>query len=254
MYEARDIHFRAGRRTLLTGASVRVVPGRVTVLIGPNGAGKSTLLKVLAGEYRPHAGDVWLAGTDIRELRPSELASLRAVVPQSAQLAFPFTVAEIVAIGSDGGRQSAPLIRRVLDQVQLGGFEARPYDELSGGERQRVQIARALAQLAGGTRPGYLLLDEPTASLDLAQQLLVIRHLRRMAAEEGVGVLAVLHDLNLAAMAADTILAMRDGTVLADGAPGSVLTDATIHALYGVQARVGWTPAAPFLLPQSVEH
>lgn len=254
MYEARDIHFRAGRRILLTGASVRVVTGRVTVLIGPNGAGKSTLLKVLAGEYRPYAGDVRLAGSDIRELRPSELARLRAVVPQSAQLAFPFTVAEIVAIGADGGRQSAPLIRRVLDQVQLGGFEARPYDELSGGERQRVQIARALAQLAGGTRPGYLLLDEPTASLDLAQQLLVIRHLRRLAAEEGVGVLAVLHDLNLAAMAADTILAMRDGTVLADGAPGSVLTDATIHALYGVQARVGWTPAAPFLLPQSVEH
>ncbi|MBS9478322.1 heme ABC transporter ATP-binding protein [Ancylobacter radicis] len=253
MYAARNIHFHAGGRRLLSGAHALVQPGRVTVLIGPNGAGKSTLLKILSGEQRPHAGEVHLDGTDIHRLRPAALARLRAVVPQNAQLAFPFTVAEVVSIGTPEGRSRAAVIRQVLDEVDLGGFEERLYEQLSGGERQRVQIARALAQLAGGTRPGYLLLDEPTASLDLAQQLLVVRHMRKLAAADGVGVLAVLHDLNLAAMAADVIVAMKEGTVLAEGAPQQVLTDAVIETLYGVRGRIGWAPQAPFLLPQSVQ-
>jgi iron complex transport system ATP-binding protein len=124
---------------------------------------------------------------------------------------------------------------------------------LSGGERQRVQIARALLQLEQGHGPGYLLLDEPTASLDLAQQVLVVRLMRRLAAERGAGVLAVLHDLNLAAMAADEIVALKQGRVVAQGTPAEVMTDASIAALYGVRARVGWAPPTPFLLPQSTE-
>lgn len=253
MYEASGIHLRVKHRHLLTNASVRVVPGRVTVLIGPNGAGKSTLLKVLAGELRFQAGRVHLAGADIRRMHPAELARLRAVVPQSAHLAFPFTVGQVVAIGAGVGRPGADLVTDALAQVDLGGFGERPYERLSGGERQRVHIARALAQLARGASPGYLLLDEPTASLDLAQQLLVIRQMRRLATAQGVGVIAVLHDLNLAAMAADSIVAMKDGAVLAEGTTESVLTNGTLAALYGVQARVGWAPATPYLLPQSVE-
>lgn len=250
MYRADDIHVEAGRRVLLDGASAAVEPGRVSVLIGPNGAGKSTLLKVLAGEMRPRRGRVTIAGDDVSRLTPARLARCRAVLPQSVQVAFPFTVAEVVAIGAADGNGAGERVRRALARVELAAFAGRAYDGLSGGEKQRVQLARALAQLEGGEGPGYLLLDEPTASLDLSQQLLVLQLMRRLAGE-GLGVLAVLHDLNLAAMAADEIVALKDGRVAARGTPAEVLTDARIAELYGVTARIGWAPSTPFLLPQS---
>lgn len=259
MYLAEDITLIAGGRPLLEGARARIVPGRVTVLIGPNGAGKSTLLKVMAGELKPQRGRVLLDGRDLGALAPALLARQRAVVPQGAQVAFPFCVAEIVAIGAADGRATMERVGRALAAVELAGFEARAYELLSGGERQRVQIARALLQLEQGQGdeqaqgPGYLLLDEPTASLDLAQQVLVVRLMRRLAAERGAGVLAVLHDLNLAAMAADEIVALKQGRVVSQGTPAEVITDASIAALYGVRARVGWAPSTPFLLPQSTE-
>ena len=125
------------------------------------------------------------------------------------------------------------------------------YDTLSGGERQRIQLARVLVQLWAHGGQGYLLLDEPTASLDLPHQLATLRIARGHAAAGG-GVLAVLHDINLAAMAADEIVAMRDGRVIARGSPAEILTDDLIHALYGVRARVRAVPEGPFLLPQSI--
>ncbi|MGA0564196.1 heme ABC transporter ATP-binding protein [Ancylobacter sp. VNQ12] len=253
MYRADDITLAAGGRLLLDNAQASVAPGRVTVLIGPNGAGKSTLLKVMAGELKPQRGCVRLEDRDIAGLAPVVLARLRAVVPQRAQVAFPFTVAEVVAIGAADGRGAADVVRRVLAAVELAGFEGRAYELLSGGERQRVQIARALVQLEQGHGAGYLLLDEPTASLDLAQQVLVVRLMRKLARERGTGVLAVLHDLNLAAMAADEIVALKQGRVVARGTPAEVITDVAITALYGVSTRVGWAPQTPFLLPQSAE-
>ncbi|WP_428031576.1 heme ABC transporter ATP-binding protein [Ancylobacter sp.] len=240
----------AGGRALLDGASVEVRPGRVTVLIGPNGAGKSTLFKVLAGERRPQRGAVTLAGTDLAALRPARLARLRAVLPQSVSVAFPFTVEEVAGIGAAPGHGTPAHIHRALARVELAGMANENYDHLSGGERQRVQLARALVQLESGEGTGYLLLDEPTASLDLAQQLLVLALMRELAGE-GVGILAVLHDLNLAAMVADEIVALKQGRVAARGTPGEVLTDARIAELYGVSVRIGWAPATPFLLPQS---
>ncbi len=253
MYRADDIIFDTGGRRLLDGATAAAVPGRVTVLIGPNGAGKSTLLKVLAGELRPRHGRVTLAGADIAGVPPARLARLRAVLPQSVHVAFPFCVAEVVGIGGADGRHGQARVERALARVELSGLMGAAYDRLSGGEKQRVQLARALVQLEAGDGPGYLLLDEPTASLDLAQQLLVLRLMRELA-EEGAGVLAVLHDLNLAAMAADEIVALKDGRVAARGAPADVLTDARIAELYGITARIGWAPSTPFLLPQSARR
>ncbi|GLK73818.1 heme ABC transporter ATP-binding protein [Ancylobacter dichloromethanicus] len=253
MYCAHDIGFSAGGRALLDGASVEVLPGRVTVLIGPNGAGKSTLFKVLAGERRAQRGQVTLAGADLAGLKPARLARLRAVLPQSVHVAFAFTVEEVAGIGAKPGRDTAAPIRRALARVELAGLAGENYEHLSGGEKQRVQLARALVQLEGGEGPGYLLLDEPTASLDLAQQLLVLALVRELAGE-GVGVLAVLHDLNLAAMVADEIVALKQGRVAARGTPGEVLTDARIAELYGVSARIGWAPATPFLLPQAASR
>ncbi|QFR33562.1 heme ABC transporter ATP-binding protein [Ancylobacter sp. TS-1] len=250
MYRAQDIAFMAGGRPLLDGASAEVRPGRVTVLIGPNGAGKSTLLRVLAGELRPRAGRVTLDGADIAALPPARLARRRAVLPQSVQVAFPFTVEEVAGIGAPRGADPAAHARRALARVELAALAGERYEHLSGGEKQRVQLARALVQLTCGEGGGYLLLDEPTASLDLAQQLLVLGLMRELAAE-GVGLLAVLHDLNLAAMVADEIVALKDGRVAARGTPAEVLTDTRIAELYGVAARVGWAPSTPFLLPQS---
>ena len=251
MYTATAIEVRAGGKTLLEEASVTVVPGSVTVLVGPNGAGKSTLLKVLAGEIRPRDGNVTINGRMLRELAPRQLAAMRAVLPQSVHVAFPFSVAEVVGIGA-AGPQLELKVRRVLARVDMLAFHDHPYDRLSGGEMQRVQLARVLLQLENGEPPGYLLLDEPTASLDLAHQLMVIRLMRTLAGE-GLGVLAILHDLNLAAMAADRIVALRHGRVVAAGTPAEIMTNATIERIFGVASRANWAPDTPFLLPQGLQ-
>ncbi|MBS7542858.1 heme ABC transporter ATP-binding protein [Ancylobacter oerskovii] len=251
-YEATGIDYAVPGRLLLDGADLSIRPGRVTALIGPNGAGKSTLLKVLSGEMRPKRGQVRVDGQDIAALGPARLARRRAVLPQDVQVAFPFTVAEVVAIGLPPGERAPARIAGALAKVDLAGFRDRPYAALSGGEQQRVQIARALTQLAGCDGPGYLLLDEPTSSLDLSHQLMVVE-LARQVARAGGGVAAVLHDLNLAAMIADEIVALKGGKVAARGTPAEVLTDAVVADLYGVTARIGIAPTAgPFLLPQAM--
>ncbi len=253
MYETRAVRVVLGGRAILDGVDLALEPGKVTVVVGPNGAGKSTLLKVLAGERQPSSGEVRLDGIPLEKLAPVALARRRAVLPQSVHVAFVFTVAEIVTLGLPAGLErllASALVARALRAVDLDGFEARLYDQLSGGERQRVQFARVLAQLWAAPAPGYLLLDEPTLSLDLAHQLLTLR-IARDYASEGGGVLAVLHDINLSAMAADEIVALKDGRVVAAGAPGDVVTDELIATLYGVSARVRGVPEGPFLLPQT---
>jgi iron complex transport system ATP-binding protein len=254
LYEARNISFQAGGKTLLDDASVTLKPGKVVAIVGPNGAGKSTLLKILAGEQRVFSGTVTLEGTHLRNWDAPSLARMRAVLPQSVVVAFPFSAREIVALGlpqyfarGDGDR----LVARALLAVDLVPFGERVYETLSGGERQRVQLARVLVQLWANGDGGYLLLDEPTSALDLPHQLATLRIARQHAAAGG-GVLAVLHDINLAAMAADEIVAMREGRVIVAGAPADVVTDELIQALYGVTARVRGVPEGPFLLPQTV--
>lgn len=254
MYEAKNIDYAVPGRLLLDGADLVVRPGRVTALIGPNGAGKSTLLKVLSGELRPKRGQVQVDGQDIVALGPARLARRRAVLPQDVQVAFPFTVAEVVAIGLPPGEWAPSRIAEALERVDLCGFRDRPYAALSGGEQQRVQIARVLNQLASCEGRGYLLLDEPTSSLDLSHQLMVV-DLARQVARAGGGVAAVLHDLNLAAMIADEIVALKDGRVAARGAPAEVLTDAIVADLYAVATRISTAPAAgPYLLPQAMKR
>jgi len=254
MYRAEDVRVVAGGRTLVDGASLAVRPGAVTVLVGPNGAGKSTLLKAMSGEQRLAGGSVSLDGGPIARMHPLALARRRAVLPQAAEVAFPFTAGEVIGAGllaADG--RDAGRIARLLAVVDLPGFAARRYDSLSGGERQRVQLARILAQLELGPSdaPSYLFLDEPTASLDLAHQLVVLR-LARAHADKGGGVLAVLHDLNLAAMVADEIVVLAGGRIRAAGPVGEVITDRVLEEAFGVSVRVGVAPAGPFVLPQNV--
>jgi iron complex transport system ATP-binding protein len=255
MLEVSDLGITLSGRRLLSGISFRARPGDVTAIIGPNGSGKTTLLRALTGELPPE-GDVRLNGLDIRATPPHRLAAFRAVLAQSTQVAFPFTAGEIVRLGLEAGSGLADpgLVPRLLAEVDLPGTMRRPYHQLSGGEQARVQLARVLAQArqpVTATGPGWLFLDEPVASLDIAHQLMVMR-IARGFADTGGGVVMVLHDLNLTAMVADRVLLLKSGGVLAQGTPDEVLTDDLLGTAFGCQIRVGTAPLrGPWLVPQS---
>ncbi|MFB9947666.1 heme ABC transporter ATP-binding protein [Rhizobium puerariae] len=247
---------RAGRK-LIDNVGIDLEPGRFTVIIGPNGAGKSTLMKVLSGEMKPDTGFVSYYGTSIDLCRPADLARRRAVLPQATQLAFPFTALEIARMGAvaQGALDPADEARKALARVGLRGFESRPYPSLSGGEQQRVQFARALAQVplpVVDGAPRALFLDEPTASLDLGHQISVLEIARDFASAGGI-VLAILHDLNLAAEFADHLVVLNHGRVVAEGACAETVNDEIIASVYGIAGAVGRLPAAhiPYVLPQS---
>lgn len=255
---ADNVSVQLGGRLVVEGASLAVLPGRVTALIGPNGAGKSSLMAALAGDMPCETGQATLDGTELSRMKPADLARRRAVLAQSTELAFPFSVAEVVRLGLPQGLprgEGDAAVARALAAVDMAGAGPRSCAALSGGERQRVHFARVLAQLAAAPdgRPRYLLLDEPTASLDLAHQLAALE-IARDHAKRGGGALAVLHDVNLAAMAADEIVAMKAGRIVARGAPAEVLTDANVRAVYDVEAAVGVAPPGPFLLPQNARR
>jgi iron complex transport system ATP-binding protein len=258
LIELRGVTVARGGRTLIAGVDMALAPGRMTVLIGPNGAGKSTALKVASGVWPATKGTATLDGRDIAALKPRELSERRALVAQGASLGFPFTVGEVVMLGATVpgfGLESSPeLAVGALAAVGLTGFEARNYLELSGGERQRVHIARALCQLRAARRRGssgqVILLDEPTASLDPAQQTLVMALCRSLAVA-GLTVVLVLHDLNLAAAWADVLVVLAKGRVRAIGSPRDVLTDDLLGSVYDWPARVNAPPrdGDVFVLP-----
>jgi iron complex transport system ATP-binding protein len=258
--EASKVSMRAGARTLLDDVSLRFGAGEQVALVGPNGAGKSTLLRTLAGELRPRTGTVRFKGRDVAAYGPRGLALHRAVLSQSISVAFPFTVAEIAAMGAGDrrGRAIDELVEEALAEVDLTNLAGRTITTLSGGEQQRAHLARVLVQLACGEAvngPGLLLLDEPTASLDLAHQLDVIAALRRRAAR-GTTVIAVLHDLNIATLFATRITVLHGGRLAGDGPPVSTVTEAMLGRVFGVSAAVGCTPppGTPFVLPHRMER
>ena len=248
MLEARDVSLRRGGRLALDGVSLAVRPGAVLALCGPNGAGKSSLLALLAGDLRPDAGAVALDGAGLPGLGAEALARLRAVLEQSPSLSVPFAVRDLVALGLGtvpmSPADAEAIIGRAMRATGVEDFADRPADRLSGGERARAHLARALAQLTAGRLAGggrYLLLDEPTASLDLAHQVAVMRA-ARAAAKAGAGVLAVVHDLNLAAAFADHVVLLDRGRVEAEGAPAQIFDAARLSAVYGAPIAVSRTP------------
>lgn len=257
MFELDAVSVRFGRAEILKPLSTAIEGGEVTVIAGPNGAGKSTLLKLLARELRPSSGEVRLHRRALDTYRLDELAKCRAVLPQSSQLSFPFTVLEVTRLGLQSGSMAkaaaTDLVLGMLRRVELDGYAHRYYHQLSGGERQRVHLARVLCQLesAGAARENqFLLLDEPISSLDLKHQIGVLK-IARDYSLDGVGVLAVLHDLNLSALFASRLIVMSEGRVAADGPPSEVLTSRMIEDVFGVALQVNKTPndQAPFILP-----
>lgn len=228
--------------------------GEWTAILGPNGTGKTTLLRLASGSLRPTGGRVTLFGRSLSAVPPRERARILAVVPQETHLIFEFTVEEVVLMGrsphlglfgleSARDRAIARTAMQRTDVVQLG---SRPFRALSGGERQRVVLARALAQ-----DPRVLLLDEPTAHLDLRHQLALYEILARLNRESRLTLVVASHDINLAARYCDRVVLLHEGKVVADGAPEAVLEKAVLRAVYGIDVAVRVDPLTgrPFVVP-----
>ena len=252
MLRVADVAFAYGRQPVLRDVSLDLAPGDLVGILGPNGSGKTTLLRLIGGLLRPSAGRIELDGCDLGTLPRVELARRMAIVPQETQLAFDYSVLEIALMGryphlralQVEGPADIAIARAALAQTGTASLADRSFMTLSGGEKQRVVIASALAQFEPSTEGQrrdvheLLLLDEPTASLDLRYQLDVAATLRRLNAERGTAMVVSTHDLNFAASLCDRVVLLRAGRILAAGAIHDVLRADTVRALYDVEAVV----------------
>jgi iron complex transport system ATP-binding protein len=235
-----NLTFAYKDRPALDGVSLSVEKGEMVGILGPNGSGKTTLLKIFAAVLTGH-GAVKLNGKNIQTYGKRELSRLFAMVPQESQILFPYTVAEIVLMGRASyhsplaleGKKDLEVARASMELTDCLSFADRYLHELSGGEKQRVIIARALAQ-----EPQILLLDEPSAFLDLKHQVQVFELMRRLNREHNLTIVAALHDLNLAALFFPRLVMLRNGRIYRDGTPRDVLTEETIEEVYGVHVKI----------------
>ena len=225
------------RREVLRGVDLAIAAGELLALIGTNGSGKTTLLRLLAGTLRADAGGLQLFDRPASGWSRMELARRIAVLPQSLELPSGFRVGELVTMGRlphsrslfGATREDEEAVERALRDAAADDLASRYAEELSGGERQRVLVAMALAQ-----EPRLLLLDEPTLHLDLAHQVSLLDTIRRLSRERRIAVVAVLHDLTLAAVAAPRVALLDAGRIVADGHPDEVLTQQLVHRVFGV--------------------
>ena len=251
LLRAGDLRFGyTPARRVIDGVSLDVAAGAAVGVLGPNGSGKTTLMRLLSGGLRPQTGVVQLDEVDLRSFRPVALARRIAVVPQETSLAFDYTALEIVLMGryphlgafEVEGPHDLAVAEAALESTGTRALAERPFRSLSGGEKQRVIIASALAQTADGGA-GLLLLDEPTASLDLRYQLEIGALVTRLREERGITVLLSTHDLHFAKSICTEIVLLSNGRVRARGAPREIRTPAAIGTLYEIDPAV----AAPFI-------
>ena len=263
MLQAADVVFAYDPlRPVLRGVSMEVPANGFAGILGPNGSGKTTLLRALAGGVRPAKGRVLLDGRDISTVPRTIVARRMAVVPQETHLAFDYTVLEVVLMGryphlgtfEIEGPADFEIAREALAATGTRELEGRRFETLSGGEKQRVVIASALAQIDGLTKKagpkggpaaeGLLLLDEPTAALDLAYQLELAALLRDLQERLPIAIAISTHDLNFAAALCRTLVLLKEGQVIASGATTEVLTPENVRLLYGVHAEVSVHPGS----------
>lgn len=251
---ARDVRLAYGDRVVVDGLDLDIVDGTITAVIGPNGCGKSTVLRALGRLLRPKGGNVLLDGKQIHRMSTKEVARTLGLLPQSPVAPEGLNVGDLVARGRHPHQAwyrqwssgDEAVVADALDLTGIADLAERPVDELSGGQRQRVWLSMALAQ---GT--DLLLLDEPTTYLDLSHQVDVLDLVGRLHDESGRTVVMVLHDLNLAARYADRLVAMKDGAIVAEGAPGEVLTEELLADVFDLEARVIPDPVVgtPLVVP-----
>lgn len=231
----RNVSVTIGSAILLRGVDFEATAGEFIAIVGPNGAGKSTFLSVLSGDRQPSTGSVSIDGQTIDSLSVKQLARFRAVLPQQTKTLFSFTAKDVVMMGrfnADDGLDDLDVTTQMMNATRVGLLASRSYPSLSGGEQALVNLARVLAQ-----RTPIVMLDEPTAALDVAHQEHVCA-IARLAANEGRTIVAVLHDLNLASRYADRIVVISAGTIVADASPIEALDAALLSEVYGTSLAV----------------
>jgi len=239
--EIRQVSFSYFDGLVLHNISLSIKPCEMVGLLGPNGSGKTTLIKLASGVLKPGQGEIRLDGSSISRLRRKVIARSVAVVPQQFHIPFAFTVGEVVMLGripfirTFAGEAPADrdAVNSALELVDIVDLEQRHFDELSGGERQKVILAMALAQ-----QPSLLLLDEPTVHLDIAHQVEILELVRSLNVEQGITVIAAMHDLNLASLYFDRLVLLKEGRVIADGTPAQVLTEDWIKEAFLASVKV----------------
>lgn len=254
MIQLHTIAFSYGAHPVLHDVSATLSNGHMIGVLGANGAGKSTLLKLIAGFLHPTQGTIAIHGRPLTQWSQRDLARQLAYIPQDLQLPFPFRVFELVLMGriphlpgfGFGSSHDHAIVTQALHAVDAWQFESRRFTELSGGERQRVLLARALAQ-----EPRVLILDEPTAFLDIQHQVLIMRFLQRWRQETGGTVIAALHDLNLAAQFCQSVLLLKQGQILAQGPTDTTLTYANVCSTFDTEVYVGLNElnGRPYFVP-----
>ena len=256
MIEARNIELSINGKTVLNKVNLSVQPGTFTAIAGPNGAGKSSLLKILSRESTRYTGQVQINDIPVSSYSVAQLSAVRAVLPQHTHVQFPFSVKQIVEMGrhhfKTTTKQNKELLEEVMELTGITDWANRNYLTLSGGEQQRVQLTRVLAQVWDlKTFPRYVLLDEPTSSLDIAQQQLIFSLVKK-ACERNIGVLAIVHDLNQAVQFADHLHFMRNGSVIAQGESRKVFTKPIIEETFCCRVNVYHDPCTncPYIVPE----
>lgn len=241
---ATDICLGIGKKQLLQDINFTINSGEFVAVLGPNGAGKSSLFKVLTREYSFFSGNVVLNGRDYTDWQPEQIALQIGVLPQSSSLNFPFCAFEVVLLGrlphSTGRSRDQQIALEALKKVDASHLAETSYLSLSGGEKQRVQLARVLAQIWEDTETSegrYLLLDEPTSALDLAHQHMILQQAKSLS-NEGTGVVAILHDLNLAAEYADRIVMLKDGKIHSEGSVEQSIKPNLIRQLFDIKVDI----------------
>jgi iron complex transport system ATP-binding protein len=241
--ETNDVSYKVGSTNILFGVNTVFRPGKLTVIAGPNGAGKSTLIAALSGQIKPSSGTVRLNARLLNEYPIADIAKFRAVMLQDNAIAFDYLVKEVVELGRYPHRSSPSIdelliVGAALEACSISHLAQRTFNTLSGGEKARTQLARALAQLwrsdDAKLPQQWLLLDEPTAALDLAHQHALMRTVKSWAALKGVGVIAVLHDINLALRYADEVVVLQEGRLVDSGLAASVLSPSLVSKVWGV--------------------
>jgi len=230
-----------GKQTVLHNISLETKPGEMLGIIGPNGSGKSTLIRGITRLIQPSSGQIFLDGYDIASMNRHDLARLMAVVPQNPILPQLFTALEVVLMGRTPhlgllryeGERDLAIVKKAMEATQTLAFAERRVGELSGGERQRLTIARALAQ-----EPKLILMDEPTANLDINYQIETLDLARQLCREQNLIVLVTIHDLNLASQYCDRLIMLSDGRIYCQGTPKVVINAQTIKEVYGAEVYV----------------